>query len=82
MARANGANDYECIWIEVEKDKIKYLISDYYKHPNTSLKRFNKSLMEVLDKVKNKKRCFVFEDFNICLSNITTIMKQQNILII
>jgi len=68
MARNDKEKDYECLWIEVEKDKIKYLIGGYYRHPNTNLRRFNDSLMEILNKVKNKKRCFVFGDLNICLT--------------
>jgi len=63
-----NSNLFECVWVEVLVDKTKYYIGGYYRHPNTAISEFNEAMSKTLDKIKNKKRCYIFGDLNLDLS--------------
>ncbi len=48
------------------------VIGGFYRHPNTSIPQFTEYFSESLDKLKNVKHCYVFGDFNVCLSNYSS----------
>jgi len=59
---------YEDIWIEVVKGKIKYIIAGIYRRPNHNNINFIASLELNLDKIsKFRKPCIVAGDVNIDL---------------
>ena len=61
--------NYESVWIEIGKGKNTIVVGGFYRHPNTSIKKFSEEFLFSLDKLKNVKYCYLFGDINICLSN-------------
>jgi len=43
-------------------------VCGFYRHPNTPIKDFKSDFILFLNKMKNKKRCFILGDFNLCLT--------------
>jgi Reverse transcriptase (RNA-dependent DNA polymerase) len=65
---SNDSNVVENVWIEVVKNKIKYIIGGIYRHPNHSINGFMDLLEVNLIKIsKRKNPCFILGDLNIDL---------------
>lgn len=57
--QSSSSGLYETVWTKISCNSVKFLISGYYRYPNTSVTDFLSALTETLDKVKSKKRCYV-----------------------
>lgn len=65
----NNLVKMENIWIEVTKNKTKYIIGGIYRHPNTSIVEYTKALDSSLNKISNQQcPCLIAGDVNIDLT--------------
>ncbi len=64
-----GNSYYESVLLAFIVDNCTVLVGGFYRHPNTSIKDFTDDFIKILDKNRNIKRCYIFGDLNICLSN-------------
>lgn len=71
---------FENIWVEVQVDKLSYLLGGYYRHPNTPVNDFTEAISGTLCKLKNNKRCIILGDINISLSTYSTDTNTNNYL--
>ena len=54
------------LWIEICKNKTKYIVGGIYRHPNSNINIFTDLLDDNLNKISSKKRpCFIVGDINI-----------------
>lgn len=62
-------DEFEDLWIEIEKGKTKYILAGIYRHPNTDINNFINKFEKNLNYLsKMKCSCIVAGDFNIDLS--------------
>ena len=61
-------SDFESLWLAVSNNNVKHLVGGYYRHTNTPIASFQKSLFTTLNKIKRNKNCIVAGDFNIDLN--------------
>ena len=47
-----NAISFECIWIELSVNKVKYMVHGYYRHPSTPVLQFKVSMMEILSTLR------------------------------
>ncbi len=59
----------ENVWLEINKNRTKYIIGGIYRHPNQRIDGFQDALEVVLHKISNQKhQCLIAGDINIDLS--------------
>ena len=68
----NSPCTYESVLLEFCIDNCITVVGGFYRHPNTSIKDFNDDFLDILDKLKNVKRCYILGDFNVCLSHYSS----------
>ena len=67
------SNRVENIWLEITKNKKKYIIGGVYRHPNQQVVEFRNSIEIVLNKLAGQKHpCFIAGDINIDLMKVST----------
>lgn len=71
----------EDLWIEISKNKMKYIIGGIYRHPNQSVPDFQTMLEPTLNKLSHQKHtCFIAGDMNIDLLKCETHKSTQDYL--
>ena len=79
----SSSNTLKCenMWVEVTKNKHKYLIGGVYRHPNQNILEFTSALENNLDKIsKGNVPCIIAGDINIDFLKITTNKQTENYL--
>ena len=79
---AQGQNDYESLWIEIQNDLGHNTICGvFYRHPHGSLDNFLNHLSMIVDKIHRKKKyCVLLGDFNLDLLKFESHPSTENFL--
>ena len=65
---SSSSHKLENLWLEISKNKIKYIIGGIYRHPNQKIQEFSDLLEINLSKIsKDKSPCKIAGDINIDL---------------
>src|ERR1051325_12255119 len=70
---SSNSHKLENLWLEISKNKIKYIIGGIYRHPNQKIQEFSDLLEINLSKIsKDKSPCIIAGDINIDLLKADT----------
>lgn len=56
---------FECLWVELCANNIKYIVGGYYRHPSTPVLLLKESLLGTLSSLRKNRKCIVAGDINI-----------------
>ena len=64
--QSSNLHKTENLWLEISKNKTKYIVGGIYRHPNQNIQEFSDLIEPTLNKIsKGKLPCFIAGDINI-----------------